>query len=81
MTECNQDSFEFEELFSRQVVARFDGNDQFRCWGIAAARDRPPDPIAKAAAGLFPRWTESGAGRARARTDAGAAHLCTGAGL
>src|SRR2546430_1807319 len=25
MTECNQDSFEFEELFSRQVVARFDG--------------------------------------------------------
>src|SRR5438876_2417812 len=23
MTECNQDSFEFEELFSRQVVARF----------------------------------------------------------
>jgi hypothetical protein len=25
MTECNQESFEFEELFSRQVVARFDG--------------------------------------------------------
>src|SRR5438093_13575113 len=25
MTECNQDSFEFEELFSRQVVAGFDG--------------------------------------------------------
>jgi len=25
MTECNQDSFEFEELFSRQVMARFDG--------------------------------------------------------
>src|SRR5207244_2410754 len=25
MPECNQDSFEFEELFSRQVVARFDG--------------------------------------------------------
>jgi len=31
MTECNQESFEFEELFSRQVVARFRwGNDQFR---------------------------------------------------
>jgi DDE family transposase len=25
MTECNQESFEFEELFSRQVVARFNG--------------------------------------------------------
>src|SRR5437667_9499448 len=25
MTECNQESFEFEELFSRQVVARTEG--------------------------------------------------------
>jgi hypothetical protein len=28
MTECNQQSFEFEEHFSRQVTARFDGGQQ-----------------------------------------------------
>ena len=28
MTECNQGSFQFEEHFSKQVVARFDGGRQ-----------------------------------------------------
>jgi len=34
MTECNQESFEFEELFSRQVVARFNRE------GLAALEPR-----------------------------------------
>jgi hypothetical protein len=72
MTECNQDSFEFEELFSRQVVARFDGGTiSSDAGGLLLRETDRRIGLLKRLRDCFPRWTESGAGRALAGTDAG----------
>ena len=81
-TECSRDLFGFEAVEGRQVVAAFDGGQVTSDAGalLLGAVNRAIGLVGRLAR-LFRRRTLAGAGRARRRDHADAAHLRPRAGL